>query len=96
MHEPTNSLTRPHTKTLYAKANAAIVNATKVALNFFASEALEEPVFESIDFKAEMSPASFVTSAVGDGVGDSIESGVEAEVGQRTGSFLQTQHASFP
>ena len=74
------------------------MSTTKVALNFFASEALEEPVFESIDLATTdpSSIASFVTSAVGGGVGDSVESGVEAEVGQRTGSFLQTQHASLP
>ena len=37
-----------------------------------------------------------MANAVGAAVGESVESGVGAEGGQRTGSFLQTQHASFP
>ena len=85
------------------------MNATNVTPIFFASEALEEPVCEVIASEMNAESAFVMASVVSDvgapvvTTGDCVESvaaasgsGEGEEGGQTTGSFLQTQHASYP
>jgi|TARA_B110000093_G_scaffold117367_1_gene125659 hypothetical protein len=88
------------------------MNATNVTPIFFASEALEEPVCEVIASEMNAESAFVMASVVSDvgapvvatgdcvesvaATGDCVGSGKGEEGGETTGSFLQTQHASYP